>query len=116
MGECTCQNCHCGDDCQCEKPSTKDKLKTKMDHGLMAVGLKKDTRPEKPSDAAWDTMEQAERNMQRLEDDELRAGQRVQQDAAQESHSKGRRDRLSGGSRCTHCHGAASRGSAHSRS
>ena len=55
----------------------------------MAVGLKKDTRPEKPSDAAWDTMEQAERNMQRREDDELRAGQRVQQDAAQESQRGG---------------------------
>jgi len=85
--DCTCQNCHCQGTCSCGKsPSMGHKIKTKLDHGLMAVGVKKDTRPEKPSDVAWETMEQAEKDMHRREADERRAGQRVAQDAATEGN------------------------------
>jgi hypothetical protein len=55
----------------------------------MAVGIKKDTRPEKPSDVAWGAMEQAERDMQRMQEDEEKAAQRIAADSARES---GQRD------------------------
>ena len=74
--------------CTCKSPSTGTKIKKKMDHGLMAVGIKKDTRPEKPSDVAWEAMEQAEKDMRRMESDEERLRQRVAEDAARESRQR----------------------------
>jgi len=54
----------------------------------MAVGVKKDTRPEKPSDVAWETMEQAEKDMRQMESDEERLRQRAAADAARESRQR----------------------------
>ena len=54
----------------------------------MAVGIKKDKRPEKPSDVAWETMEHAEQDMRRTESDERRLRQRTEEDAARESRQR----------------------------
>ena len=84
---CRCAECMTAP-CTCKSPSTGTKIKHKLEHGLMAVGIKKDTRPEKPSDAAWETMEQAELDMRRREEDEERRRERMQQDVARESRRR----------------------------